>query len=55
MTRRRVLVVEDERVINDQLAERLRAEGYDVAQAFDGLAAVARGRTRASPTSSCST
>jgi DNA-binding response OmpR family regulator len=40
MTRRRVLVVEDERVINDQLAERLRAEGYDVAQAFDGLAAV---------------
>jgi DNA-binding response OmpR family regulator len=39
-TRRRVLVVEDERVINDQLAERLRAEGYDVAQAYDGLAAV---------------
>jgi DNA-binding response OmpR family regulator len=38
--RRRVLVVEDDRVINDQLAERLRAEGYDVAQAFDGLAAV---------------
>jgi DNA-binding response OmpR family regulator len=40
MTRRRVLVVEDERVINDQLAERLRAEGYDVAQAFDGPSAV---------------
>jgi DNA-binding response OmpR family regulator len=39
-TRRRVLVVEDERVINDQLAERLRAEGYDVAQAFDGPTAV---------------
>ena len=35
-----MLVVEDDRVINDQLAERLRAEGYDVAQAFDGLAAV---------------
>jgi DNA-binding response OmpR family regulator len=40
MMRRRVLVVEDERVINDQLAERLRAEGYDVAQAFDGPSAV---------------
>jgi DNA-binding response OmpR family regulator len=44
-TRRRVLVVEDERVINEQLAERLRAEGYDVAQAFDGLTAVHEANT----------
>jgi DNA-binding response OmpR family regulator len=43
-SRRRVLVVEDERVINDQLAERLRTEGYDVTQAYDGLAAVERAR-----------
>jgi DNA-binding response OmpR family regulator len=43
-TRRRVLVVEDERVINDQLAERLRAEGYDVAQAYDGPAALEEAR-----------
>ncbi|WP_104107487.1 response regulator transcription factor [Nocardioides sp. 616] len=38
--RRTVLVVEDERVINDALAQRLRAEGYHVVQAFDGPAAV---------------
>jgi DNA-binding response OmpR family regulator len=37
------MVVEDERVINDALAQRLRAEGYDVVQAFDGLSAVALG------------
>ncbi len=41
MSGRRVLVVEDDRVINDQVAERLRAEGYDVTQAFDGPSAVA--------------
>jgi len=40
MTSRRVLVVEDDRTINDALAQRLRAEGYDVVQAFDGPTAV---------------
>ena len=39
---RSLLVVEDDRVINDALAERLRGEGYAVRQAFDGPAAVAR-------------
>jgi DNA-binding response OmpR family regulator len=33
-------VVEDERTINDALAQRLRAEGYTVEQAFDGPSAV---------------
>ena len=37
---KRVLVVEDDRVINDQVTERLRAEGYLVTQAFDGPSAV---------------
>jgi DNA-binding response OmpR family regulator len=36
----KVLVVEDERVINDAVADRLRAEGFDVEQAFDGPGAV---------------
>ncbi len=40
MTTRKALVVEDERTINDALAQRLRAEGYDVEQAFDGPSAV---------------
>jgi DNA-binding response OmpR family regulator len=40
MSPRTVLVVEDERVINDAVAERLRAEGYAVVQAFDGPTAV---------------
>jgi DNA-binding response OmpR family regulator len=44
MTSRRVLVVEDDRTINDALAERFRAEGYDVAQAFDGPSAVEQAR-----------
>ena len=39
--RRRVLVVEDDPVINDAVTRRLAAEGYDVTQAWDGLAAVA--------------
>jgi DNA-binding response OmpR family regulator len=44
---RTVLVVEDERAINDALAERLRGEGYAVEQAFDGPSAVdACARTR---------
>ena len=33
-------MVEDERTINDALAQRLRAEGYTVEQAFDGPSAV---------------
>ncbi len=41
MTTRTALVVEDERTINDALAQRLRAEGYHVEQAFDGPSAVA--------------
>jgi len=36
-----LLVVEDDRAINDALSLRLRAEGYDVTQAFDGPQAVA--------------
>ncbi|RYC13651.1 response regulator transcription factor [Nocardioides zhouii] len=39
-TARTALVVEDERTINDALAQRLRAEGYVVEQAFDGPTAV---------------
>jgi DNA-binding response OmpR family regulator len=38
----RVLVVEDEPVINDAVAERLRAEGFAVDQAYDGPGAVER-------------
>ena len=44
--RRLVLVVEDDRVINDALTQRLQVEGYDVVQAFDGPSAVELGRTR---------
>lgn len=36
MSSRTVLIVEDDRTINDALAHRLRAEGYAVEQAFDG-------------------
>jgi DNA-binding response OmpR family regulator len=38
---RRVLVVEDEPVINQAVADRLRAEGFAVDQAYDGPGAVA--------------
>jgi DNA-binding response OmpR family regulator len=38
--RRRILVVEDEPIINGAVTDRLTAEGYDVAQAYDGPAAV---------------
>jgi DNA-binding response OmpR family regulator len=38
---RRVLVVEDEPVINQTVADRLAAEGYDVVRAWDGPGAVA--------------
>ena len=37
---RRILVVEDEPVINQAITDRLRAEGFDVVQAWDGPAAV---------------
>ncbi|HEY0888332.1 MAG TPA: response regulator transcription factor [Nocardioides sp.] len=39
--RRTVLVVEDEPLINQAVADRLRAERYDVVQAWDGPGAVA--------------
>lgn len=39
-TARCVLVVEDDRGINDALADRLRAESYRVVQAFDGPSAL---------------
>ena len=45
MTSRTVLVVEDDRTINDALAQRLRAEGYVVEQAFDGPTGVAMAGT----------
>jgi DNA-binding response OmpR family regulator len=38
----RILVVEDERTIAEAVAARLRAEGFEVEQAHDGLAAVER-------------
>ncbi len=38
---RRVLVVEDERTINQAVADRLVAEGFEVHQAYDGPGAVA--------------
>ncbi len=41
MRNTRLLVVEDDRAINDALSARLRAEGYDVTQSFDGPQAVA--------------
>src|SRR5687768_2700814 len=37
---RRILVVEDEPVINQAVTDRMRAEGYDVVQAWDGPGAV---------------
>ncbi len=40
LARRTILVVEDDRVINQAVSERLAAEGYDVARAWDGPGAV---------------
>ena len=40
--RARILVVEDEPVINQAVTDRLRGEGYDVVQAYDGPGAVAQ-------------
>ncbi|WP_241995242.1 response regulator [Kribbella sp. VKM Ac-2568] len=39
---RRILVVEDEPVINQAVTDRLRGSGYEVVQAWDGPGAVAR-------------
>jgi DNA-binding response OmpR family regulator len=41
-TARRILVVEDEPVINQAVTDRLRGSGYDVVQSWDGPGAVAR-------------
>jgi PleD family two-component response regulator len=49
-----VLVVEDEPTLADAVAARLRAEGFDVDVAGDGVSAVTR-RPSGSPHSSCST
>ena len=38
---RRILVVEDDPVINQAVSDRLAAEGYDVVRAYDGPGAVA--------------
>jgi DNA-binding response OmpR family regulator len=38
----RILVVEDDRVINQAVADRLTGEGYDVVRAYDGPEAVSR-------------
>ena len=38
---RRVLVVEDDPVINQAVSDRLEAEGYDVVRAWNGPGAVA--------------
>ncbi len=40
MSSRRILVVEDEPLINQAVSERLESEGYDVVRAFDGPGAV---------------
>lgn len=47
MEQRHVLVVEDERAINDALAVRFEAEGYRVSQAFDGPTALAAAEAEA--------
>ncbi len=39
--RRRILLVEDDPVINQTVADRLTGEGYDVVRAYDGPGAVA--------------
>jgi DNA-binding response OmpR family regulator len=41
----RILVVEDERIINQSVADRLLAEGFEVRQEYDGPAAVATAAT----------
>ena len=41
MSSRRILVVEDEPLINQAVSDRLVTEGYDVVRAYDGPGAVA--------------
>lgn len=41
-----LLVVEDERDLNDLLAEQLRRHGYEVTQAFDGIEAIEKASAR---------
>ena len=48
-------MVEDEPLINQAVADRLRAEGFVVEQAYDGPGAVAAFERARAPTSSCST
>jgi DNA-binding response OmpR family regulator len=45
MTKRKILIVEDDDDLRQGLARRLTASGYDVALAADGLAAVSAART----------
>jgi two-component system alkaline phosphatase synthesis response regulator PhoP len=44
MNRRKILVVDDDRVQQQAMAHRLRASGYDVAFAEDGIQAIAQVR-----------
>lgn len=44
--RHRVLIVEDEREVNELLAFRLRKEGYEVDQAWDGAGGLALAEQR---------
>ena len=50
---RRVLVVDDEPHIRTVLRGYLEADGFEVAEAADGEAAVAPGRARTHPTWCC--
>ena len=42
--KKKILIVEDDKQISLALGVRLRASGYDVIQAFDGLAAVSQAK-----------
>ena len=55
MSSRRILVVEDEPVINQAVSDRLESEGYDVVRAFDGPRRVVGVRRATRPTWCCST
>ena len=50
-----ILVVEDEPLIADAVAARLRSEGYEVARRRRRTVAASPAARRSSPTSSCST
>ena len=55
MSSRRILVVEDEPIINQAVSDRLASEGYDVVRAFDGPSAVSTRSPSTHPTWCCST